>query len=145
MKLLYHYTSVGRWRLIERSGQLLRTESNLSGSKPHAGPDVVWLTTDPDCAYDHGLALSLDGTDKRRIRITVELVNRDVHKWRDWAQRRGITDKWLRALVSPGASTWRVTEKPIPSTRWVEVLDRSDGTILWHRSEKLANIVARLN
>lgn len=138
MKLLYHYTSIERWRLIEEAGQLRRTESNLSATKPHAGPDVVWLTTDPDCAYEHGLptvAESPDGTDKRRVRITVELLNRDVHKWRDWAVRRGIADKWLRALVLPGASTWRVTEKPIPSARWVEVLDRSDGTVLWCRKE----------
>lgn len=94
---------------------------------------MVWLTTDPDCAHDHGLAETEDGTDKTRVRVTVELVNRDVHKWREWAMRRGIADSWLRALVMPGASTWRVTEKPIPSTRWVEVLDRADGSVLWHR------------
>ena len=70
---------------------------------------MVWLTTDPDCAHDHGLAETEDGTDKARVRVTVELVNRDVHKWREWAMRRGIADSWLRALVMPGASTWRVT------------------------------------
>jgi hypothetical protein len=132
MRRLYHYTSIGRWRLIETAGHLRRTDSNMSRTKPHAGPDVVWLTTDPDCAHDHGLAKTLDGTDKTRIRVTVELVNRDVHKWREWAIRRGIADNWLRALVaSGGSSTWRVIEKPIPSTRWVEVIDRTDGTVLW--------------
>lgn len=140
MKRLYHYTSIQRWERIEAAGHLRRTESNLSLTKPHAGPDVVWLTTDPDCAHGHGLpklAESPDGTDKTRVRITVELVNRDVHKWREWAVRRGIADSWLRGLVEAsggGAGTWRVVEKPIPSTRWIEVVDRVDGSVLWPRS-----------
>jgi hypothetical protein len=134
MKQLYHYTSIERWERIQESGRLTTTESNLSLHRAHAGPDVVWLTTDPDFAHGHGLVESLDGTDKSRVRITVELVNRDVHKWRECAARRGIDDDWLRGLTSAsggGSGTWRVTEKPIPSTRWVEVVDRTDGSMLW--------------
>jgi hypothetical protein len=87
---------------------------------------------DPDCAHDHGLGGTYDGTDKTRVRITVDLVNRDVHKWRDWATRRGIREAWLRHLCSSGGSgTWRITEKPIPSTRWAEVVDRATGSVLW--------------
>uniref|UniRef100_UPI003F989500 hypothetical protein n=1 Tax=Mycobacterium sp. TaxID=1785 RepID=UPI003F989500 len=135
VKRLYHYTSIERWELIEAAGHLRRTESNMSATKEHAGPDVVWLTTDPECAYDHGVAKTQDGTDKTRVRITVELLNRDVHKWREWVTRRGIAEDWLRGLASVGGSgTWRVTEKPIPSTRWVEVVDRADGTALWSAS-----------
>ncbi|CAN5150780.1 hypothetical protein BH09ACT8_BH09ACT8_59190 [soil metagenome] len=140
MKRLHHYTSIERWRLIEEAGLLRRTESNMSATKPHAGPDVVWLTTDPDFAHDHGLLGSeeLDGTDKTRIRVTVELVNRDVHKWHEWAARHGIDGDWMRTLASVGGSgTWRVTEKPIPSARWVEVVDRSDGSVLWVKPEGL--------
>jgi hypothetical protein len=68
VKRLYHYTSIERWRLIEAAGYLRRTESNLSMTTEHAGPDVVWLTTDPDYVHDHGLSgtyeltpLQLDG------------------------------------------------------------------------------------
>ena len=134
MKTLYHYASIERWKLIEAAGHLRPTESNMSPTKPHAGPDVVWLTTDPECAHGHGLKASLDGTDKTRIRITVELVNRDVHKWREWAVRRGIADDWLHGLMSAsggGVGTWRVVEKPIPAARWVEVFDRQQGAVLW--------------
>jgi hypothetical protein len=83
MRTLYHYTSIERWRPIADSGLLNTTESNLSMHRAHAGPAVVWLTTDPDCRHGHGLRKSLDGTDKTRVRIAVELPNRDVHKWHE--------------------------------------------------------------
>ena len=134
MRTLYHYTSIERWERIEADGRLNTTESNLSGRTAHAGPDVVWLTTDPDCAHGHGLLNTLDRTDKTRVQIAVELPNRDVHKWKEWAARRGIDPDWMRGLISAaggGAGTWRVTEKPIPSTRWARVVDRGTGETLW--------------
>ena len=134
MKTLYHYTSIERWHLIEQAGRINTTESNISLHTEHAGPDVVWLTTDPDCANGHGIAKTFDGTDKTRVQIVVELPNRDVHKWRDWAVRRGMDPDWMRTFIngaSGGAGTWRVTEKPIMFTRWVGVLDRSTGEQLW--------------
>lgn len=134
MRRLYHYTSIERWALIEQDGYLRPSESNLSATKLHAGPDVVWLTTDSELAHKHGLDNSLDGTDKTRIRITVDLPNGDVEKWKDWAIRRGIDRDWLGKLVEVaggGAGTWRVTEKRISSARWVEVVDRATGEVLW--------------
>ena len=91
-------------------------------------------TTDPDCAHGHGLLNTLDRTDKTRVQIAVELPNRDVHKWKERATRRGIDPDWMRGLISAaggGAGTWRVTEKPIPSTRWARVVDRGTGETLW--------------
>jgi hypothetical protein len=132
--VVYHYTSIERWQLISQAGRLTTTESNLSRSRDHAGPDVVWLTTDADFEHGHGLLRTRDGTDKTRIRITVELPNRDVEKWRDWASRRGIDPDWRRALIETsdgGTSTWRVVEKPIPAERWVEAVDRQTGEKLW--------------
>lgn len=134
MKLLYHYTSIERWHLIADSGRLNTTESNLSPRRPHAGPDVVWLTTDPDCRHGHGIRKGLDGTDKTRIRISVQLHSREVHRWLDWAARHGIDADWRRTLIEVsggGVSSWRVTEKPIRPTRWREVIDRREGTVLW--------------
>jgi hypothetical protein len=134
VKRLYHYTSIERWRLIAESGRLNTTESNLSLHRVHAGPDVVWLTTDPDCQHGHGLRPTLDGTDKTRVRISVDLPNRDVDKWREWATRRRIDREWMRTLIETaggGAATWRVVEKTIHVTRWIEVFDRREGTVLW--------------
>lgn len=134
MKTLYHYTSIERWALIEADGRINTTESNLSRTTAHAGPEVVWLTTDPDCEHGHGLLSTRDGTDKTRVQIAVELINRDVHKWREWAVRRGIRPDWMQTLIKAaggGAGTWRVTEKSIPSDRWISVVDRKTGKILW--------------
>jgi hypothetical protein len=133
VKTLFHYTSVERWELIKASDRLNTTESNLSKDHAHAGPDVVWLTTDPDAAHDHGLGHSLDGTDKTRIRIEVQLPNRDVHKWKEWAIKRGISPEWFRALTQAGdgVGTWRVCEKSIPSERWISVVDRHLEKVVW--------------
>jgi hypothetical protein len=136
VKLLYHYTSIERWRLIADAGRLTTTESNVSITREHAGPDVVWLTTDSDCQHGHGIQTTLDGTDKTRVRIAVELTNRDVHKWGEWAHRHGIDPAWRRNMIEAaegGAGTWRVVEKPIPAAQWVEVTDREDDTVLWRR------------
>jgi len=134
LRTLYHYTSIERWDRIDADGRINTTESNLSEKTPHAGPDVVWLTTDPNCELDHVLAETDDGTDKTRVQIVVALPNRDVHKWREWAVVRGITPTWMRALINAaggGAGTWRVTERPIPRTRWVTVVDMKTGETIW--------------
>lgn len=134
MKTLYHYTSIERWELIKEAGRLTTTESNISQRTNRAGPDVVWLTTDADCSHGHGISTTLDGTDKTRIRIAVNLPNREVHKWREWAVRHGMGSEWMRVFINAsngGASTWRVTERPILSTRWVSVVDRLNGATLW--------------
>lgn len=138
MKTVYHYTSIERWKRIEADGRINTTESNLSETTEHAGPDVVWLTTDPNCEHGHGLLNTLDGTDKTRVQITVELLNRDVHKWRQWAERRRMACDWMRRFISRaggGAGTWRVTERPIPSERWLRVVDRHTGATLWLPSD----------
>ena len=137
MKQLYHFTSIERWELIEATGHLRTTESNLSATKECAGKNVVWLTTDHDCVHGHGLRNSLDGTDKTRVRIEVALPNNSVHKYQAWAIRNGINPQWMKRLVETaggGVATWRVTERPITSDRWTEVIDLQTGERLWPRA-----------
>lgn len=67
------------------------------------------------------------------MRTTVELPNRDVHKWWDSATRRSADPDWRHVLVKAaggGSGTWRITEKPIPETRWIVEIDRATGTRL---------------
>lgn len=125
--LLYHYTSTEHLPLILGDGFLKTVESNISFKRPHAGPDVVWLTTDPDPA-DDTMGLQGADVDKLAVRITVNVDRRSVHKWLPWARARGIDPAWLKALTSAGgAGTWRVVERPIPAARFTQILNRRTG------------------
>lgn len=151
MKTLYHYTCLEHLPKILFSGFLKTTESNVSIERSHAGPDVVWLTTDPDCKHGHGIDQAsivhtarqqgveptpemLEQWDKTRIRFTVRLPNNHVHKWLDWSQKFQMNPLWRKAFIKAargGTGTWRVVEHPVFQDRWVEVIDRHTGEYLW--------------
>ena len=125
---LYHYTCIEHLPTILAAGYLKTSESNISPRVPHAGPDVAWLTTQPDPTLGHGLNAGQTVVDKTRIRFTVQVPKRAVTPWRLWATMQGIDPTWMRALAQAGGSgTWRVTPRPIPAEQWVEVLDRHTG------------------
>jgi len=129
MVTLYHFTSELHLPLILEGGSLYTTESNISLRKPHAGPDVVWLTTHQAADARHGLHHSF--VDKTRIRFTVSFRARDVHKWRPWARSHGVDPRWLDALaVSGGSSSWRVCTHPIDECDWVEIRDMVTGQVI---------------
>ena len=68
--ILYHYTSKLHLPFILESGFLKPVESNYCGNQPHAGPDVVWLTTDrTPCPNDHGLYPA-----KTEVQILIDLA-----------------------------------------------------------------------
>jgi len=137
MKTLYHYTSLEHARQIIADGMIRTTEPNLSPdcrSDECGTPQVVWLTTDGGLKHTHGLDCPVTG--KNRVRFTVKLPTRDAHKWKEWAVRKGIDKRWMRALMAAGGGalasyTWRVIERPITWPRWVEVLDLQTGERLW--------------
>jgi hypothetical protein len=75
---LYHFTCVEHLASIQRDDLIITTESNVSFEREHAGPDVVWLSSDPGRpprdSWTHGSYY-----DKTRIRITVDVP--DAVKW----------------------------------------------------------------
>lgn len=124
---LYHYTSVEHLPLIFADGFIKTVESNVSPTVAHAGPDVVWLTTNPDPA-DGSMGLDGASVDKYVIRITVDVDRRSVHRWHDWAKRHNVASDWMKALAAVGgAGSWRVVERPIPSSRWLHIGNRRTG------------------
>ncbi len=119
--ILYHFTSTVHLPLINAAGALTTTESNLSPTREHAGPDVVWLTSDPEPdAEGHALAGSC--VDKTAVRITVDVPDAEVWGWLPWSRGHRIPKKWARHLErGRRPATWYVMERPIPRAEWVAV------------------------
>lgn len=119
--ILYHYTSTMHLPRIEADGYLKVTESNISMRRTHAGPDVVWLTSDrkPN-AEAHGLSGS--AVDKTAVRITVEIPDSEATPWLTWSRKHGITKAWATILESGRrAEAWYVVERRIERGQWKAV------------------------
>lgn len=133
--LLYHYTCAHHLQAIVDSEKLILTESNIDPIMEHAGPDVVWFTTDPDLRHGHGLdnnAPAMHLWNKKRIRITVEVPADDVVHWASWAVEQGIPAVWQKALAKAGGmDTWMVLLREVPISEWVEIKDMVKDNILW--------------
>ena len=140
---LYHFTCEHHLPKIMTDGYLKTTESNLSITRPHAGPDVDWLGTMPEMRPGGSYGLS-DGTksidvegrnvllaDKTAIRFTVEVPARDAHKWDVWARRWGMHKRTFEAFqkAAPNSKQQRMVERPITSTEWVEVRHMHTGEV----------------
>jgi hypothetical protein len=123
--ILYHFTSAYHLSLITAAGHLKVVESNISRTREHAGPDVVWLTSNPEPTAQPWIAGAT--LDKSEIRITVDVPKREARKWRTWAASRGIDSTWAKALALPGCGSWYVVARPVPSTEWVEIANARTG------------------
>jgi hypothetical protein len=120
---LYHFTSFDRLALIQASGYLRVTESNVSASTPHAGPDVVWLTDEPEPTSGSLLGLGPRGVeDKIEVRIAVDLDHGEVEWWSDFADRFNVERSWRRALKRgrKWQSFW-VVRRPIAVSEFLAV------------------------
>lgn len=126
---LYHFTCEEHLQDILESGYLKTCESNVSFKREHAGPDVVWLTTQERADAGHGLQHS--SADKTVIRFTLDLDKRAVHKWREWAKARGSSQLVMGALAEAGGSgSWRVTTSPVTAGQWLEVRNMVTNEVL---------------
>ena len=118
--ILYHFTSVLHLPIILETGFLMPVESNYDRT-PHSGPDVVWLTTDPEPRPgEHGLYPA-----KTAVQFVIEVP---AIRWRDWRWHPRDRE-WLTKLETAAgagdaargrrlASTWYVWPAPIFRKRW---------------------------
>ena len=123
---LYHFTApAARSHLgsILREGWIRTTESNVSLEREHAGPDVVWLTTDGAPEAHAGWAVGLPGPidgAKTWARLTVD-VN-DAVPWKDFATQHAMKRRDREALTAFGdGDSWWVALRPIPRKEWAEL------------------------
>ncbi|MCO5299084.1 MAG: hypothetical protein M9886_03945 [Candidatus Nanopelagicales bacterium] len=135
---LYHFTCIANLQSILDRGYLRPTESNVSGTRPLLGPNVVWLVDTPVLDADHGLGRSgliehaarrgvvfaddyLASVDKTRVRIEVDPTG--CVRWVDWPWQSRMTKKWRDALVAPAggmdaATHWWVHEGRVTRDAW---------------------------
>lgn len=133
---LYHFTApyrTGHLGKIMADGQIDVTESNVSATQEHAGPDVVWLTSDGDPDAHRWNRYPGDDPAVERVkvlgRITVEVPDREVTSWSGFCTRHRVKDHWRRALTHPGWKTWKVIQRPIPREEWRAVEVYADGRV----------------
>lgn len=103
--VLYHFTSGWHIDSILDNLVLTTTESNIEFSG--AGPEVVWLTSNPEPSAQ----ARSGGAFKQEYRIQVDPVGLPIRKWSDWAREQGIEDWWYEALDASGggrADEWWV-------------------------------------
>lgn len=128
--ILYHFTSPLHLPVIQDTGYIDTTESNLHPTIERYGPDCAWFLDQPELgSADHGLTASSLSSwlDKTKVRITVDVPDTWAVYWLGWAEAQGISQHWLKALLGgttggrEAAERWVVTFRTVPRSRWVAV------------------------
>jgi hypothetical protein len=133
--IFYHYTCIEHIEKILDDGLLKTSESNVSPSEEHAGPDVVWLLKKPLTGQvPEMLTGRIEasgrsfGIDKSRICVTVDLPHSEVQRADKFWKRHKVEQWWVDRLSSLGGKSkvkdWYVITRSIPSEEWVEIGDR---------------------
>jgi hypothetical protein len=116
---LYHYTSPEHLAIILQTGFLKRTESNVSYTKEHAAPDVVWLTNQKLVSQRWQ---QWSAVDKGAVRITVDVP--DAQPWSTWSRAHGIKEEVYNTLNVTGggdAENWYVVEREVLLDEFEEI------------------------
>ncbi|MBE0603783.1 MAG: hypothetical protein IH611_09150 [Deltaproteobacteria bacterium] len=122
MLKLYHFTSVRHMRDIMRSGCIRTTCSDIQPDG--AGPAVVWLTSNPNPKQEwtEGDA-PVFLLEKYGIRITVEIPEKDAHRYPEWSGKMGMDPKWFKLYTERDGDfgNWYVVTRPIGKAEWKAV------------------------
>jgi hypothetical protein len=111
-------------------------EHGLNRGELALAPDniqnAVWFTTTERAnPGDHGL---YSVADKTAVRIAVDFRPGEygLHRWTDYARKRGVHPLWFRALHEAGGKlshTWYIYRGTIPPRRFAEVLMLADAGV----------------
>ena len=143
---LFHFTAARFWPAIKASSFLKVVDSNISVEQAHAGPDVVWLTTESDADANRTPMLQIARIDaqggyhpldeyKNELRLTVEIPDAEAYWWPRWSRHHGISDMVYDALAAGALPAqpedWYVVTRSVVADEWCEVIDTRTGTVLW--------------
>jgi len=119
---LYHFTSVRRMKEILRSGHIKTTYSDIQPDG--SGPGVVWLTSNPKPKQEWTEIEAQNFLfEKYGIRITVEIPDKEAHRYSEWSREMGIDPKWYKFYSERDSSfgDWHVVTRPIGMSEWRDV------------------------
>jgi hypothetical protein len=119
---LFHFTSVRHMADIMKSGCIRTTYSDIQPDG--AGPGVVWLTSNPKPKQEWtegGAPVFL--LEKYGIRVTVEIPDKEAHRYPEWARRMGIDPKWFKLYTERDGDygNWYVVTRPVGRPEWEAV------------------------
>lgn len=130
---LWHFTSTTHLPWIIESGYIKTCDSVFDMESADAAPMCAWFLDRPDMGgYPHGITYA--SVDKTAVRIEVEVPDKLVVKWTDWAIAGGIDPMWFHTMVESGggreaADQWRVVFRSVKRDQWVKIETRlPDGT-----------------
>jgi hypothetical protein len=133
--IFYHYTCIEHIEKILEDGFLKPSESNVSPSEEHVGPDVVWLLKKPLTGQVPQMLTGAIqkagrsfGVDKSRICITIDLPSHEVQRADKFWKKHKVEQWWVDRLSGLGGKSkvkdWYVIPRNVPSSEWIEIGDR---------------------
>ena len=103
--IFYHYTSEPHLEQIREEGVIKASESNVSATEEHAGPDVVWLFKEPLTGptpnmliVKIALKFGLLYLDKSKVQLQVNLPEHEVQRADKFLRKHGVDDLWIKQL-----------------------------------------------
>jgi len=136
--IFYHYTSEPHLEQIREEGVIKASESNVSATEEHAGPDVVWLFKEPlkgptpkMLITQVNLKFGLLYLDKSKVQIQVNLPDHEVKRADKFFRKLGADPQWIQQLEEIGQSKkkkWYVITRDIPQSEWESVIIRPEAS-----------------
>ena len=119
---LYHFTSVRHVKEILKNGVIRTTYSDIRPDG--AGPAVVWLTSNskPKQEWTEGEVPNFL-FEKYGMRITVEMPEKEAHRYAEWSRKMGIDPKWFKLYTERDSDfgSWYVVTRAIGRPEWRDV------------------------
>jgi len=136
--IFYHYTSEPHLEKIQEEGLIKVSESNISATKEHAGPDVVWLFKEPLTGptprmlmFPVNMKFATLLLDKSKIQIQVDIPEQEVRRADKFFKKLGADPQWIKELERVGQSKnkkWYVIQRDILQSEWGSVTIRPEAS-----------------
>jgi len=136
--IFYHYTSEPHLEQIQKEGLIKASESNVSFTTEHVGPDVVWLFREPlKGTTPHMLITQIKlkfgvlYLDKSKVQIQVNLPEHEVQRADKFLRKQGADALWIKCLEKIGQSKqkkWFVIQRDIPQSEWQDITIREEAS-----------------